>query len=118
MNVTIKSANCVVVDSGLVTAFDENPIEITLLTDDKNKFTLKFVFNKDEKISGHNLSASSTEDSVTFFLTNFTNPLGTGTSKPLNFATDSLGKKLYINFYVYTIGQSNSTLHYTIYKES
>lgn len=118
MNVTIKSANCIVIDSGLVTSFDFNPIELTLSTDGLNDYMIKFVFIKDEKIKEHNLAASSTNNSVTFMLTNFNNPLGTGTLKPLNFATDPFGKNMYINFYVYMVGESNPTLHYTIYKES
>lgn len=118
MDVKITSSNYEVINSGLATSFDGGPIEIDLLDNGQKKFHITFQFQKDETSKEHRLSAISQESGVILILTNFTNPLGTGTVKPINFATDTEGKELFINFYVYVVGDSNPTLHYTIYRES
>jgi prepilin-type N-terminal cleavage/methylation domain-containing protein len=76
-----------------------------------------FEFIKDETTKEHNLSAKTQPNGVVFLLTNFAKPLGTGTIKPINFATQGTGANLYINFYVYSVGDANPTLQYTIYRE-
>ena len=118
MDVKIMSANCEVVSSGLVTSFGGAPINISLPNSRGADFRIKFEFIKDEQNKEHSLRASSDSAGVIFFLTNFAKPLGTGTVKPINFASEeSTGKALYINFYVYSVGESNPTLQYTIYRE-
>lgn len=112
----IKSSNYQVISSGLVTSFDGAPIDISSRELNDFKYHIIFEFIEDESTKEHSLSAISQPDGVKFILTNFANPLGTGTIKPINFAEQS-GKNLYINFYVYSVGKSNPTLHYTIYRE-
>lgn len=117
MNVKITTANYEVVNSGLVTSFNEEPITITL-NSSANPFTLTFKFFRDETNDGQKMDAEMPSDhEVILKLTNFINPLGTGTIHPVGFATTGEGKKLYVNFYVYVVGKSSPTLQYTIYKE-
>lgn len=118
MDVKIESANCEIISSGLVTSFDGAPIDISLPDLNNTWFHIKFKFIKDESTKDHRVQAESGSEEIVFLLTNFTNPLGTGTTKPINFGSENnTGKKLYINFYVYSIGEANPTLQYTIYRE-
>lgn len=118
MNVKITTAGYEVINSGLVTAFNNEPICIELPNASGNAFKLTFSFFKDESSKDHKIEAETPSgNEVILKLTNFTNPLGTGTIRPIGFASTADGKNLYINFYVYVVGESSSTLHYTIYKE-
>ena len=118
MDVKITSANCDIISSGSVTSFDGAPIDISLPIRNNARFHIKFEFIKDESTEEHRLQAKYDSEEIVFLLTNFAKPLGTGTIKPINFATETnTGKKLYINFYVYSVGKANPTLQYTIYRE-
>lgn len=118
MDVKITTAGYEVINSGLVTAFNNEPICIELPNTNGRSFKLTFSFLKDESSTEYRIEAETPNDQeVVIKLTNFTNPLGTGTVRPIGFASSTDGKKLYINFYVYVVGKSSSTLHYTIYKE-
>ncbi len=118
MDVKITSANCEIISSGLVTSFDGAPIDISFPSLNNTGFHIKFEFIKDESTKDHHLQAKSDAEQITFLLTNFENPLGTGTIKPINFGSETnTGKKLYINFYVCSVGEANPTLQYTIYRE-
>ncbi|WP_295631795.1 DUF6864 domain-containing function [uncultured Intestinimonas sp.] len=118
MDVKITSANCEIISSGLVTSFNGESIDISLPSLNNTRFHIKFEFIKDESTEKHRLQAKSGSEEIVFLLTNFAKPLGTGTIKPINFGTETnTGKKLYINFYVYSVGEANPTLQYTIYKD-
>ncbi len=117
MNVKITTANCEVVNSGLVTSFNGEPISLTL-NSSPTPFKLTFKFLTDKSTEGQKMDAETPNThEVILKLTNFKNPLGTGTARPVEFATNGDGKKLFINFYVYVVGDSSQTLQYTIYKE-
>ena len=117
MDTKITTANGEVINSGLVTSFFGEPISITLQAA-PTPFKLTFKFLNDESHEGQKMDAETPNDhEVILKLTNFNNPLGTGTVKPVGFATASDGKSLFINFYVYVVGKSSPTLQYTIYKE-
>ena len=117
MDVKITTANHIVINSGLVTSFNGEPISITL-NSQADPFRLTFKFYKDETNDGHKMEAETPSNrEVILKLTNFNNPLGTGTVHPVEFATTSDGKALFINFYVYLVGKSSPTLQYTIYQE-
>lgn len=118
MDVKVTSSNYEIISSGLVTSFDGAPIDISLPNLNNTRFHIKFEFIKDESTKNHRLQAKSSSEEIVFLLTNFAKPLGTGTIKPINFASEiNTGKKLYINFYVYSVGEANPTLQYTIYRE-
>lgn len=116
MNTKITTANYEVIDSGLVTSFNGEPISISMDASSDNPLKINFVFLKNEEIKESLVDAETVnEREMTFRLTNFNNPLGTGIIKPLEIANNDEGNKLYINFQVYTVGASAPTLHYTIY---
>ena len=117
MELKITSGTCEVISSGLVTSFGGSPIDISLPNPTGTSYHIIFEFIKDETTKEHNLSAKTQPNGVVFLLTNFAKPLGTGTIKPINFATQGTGANLYINFYVYSVGDANPTLQYTIYIE-
>lgn len=117
MKVEISTANCEVINSGLVTSFNREPIILTFL-DIGKPFKLIFSFFEDESTEDHSVKVERSNDhEIVLKLTNFNNPLGTGTIHPISFATNRDGKNFYVNFYVYVVGKSSPTLHYTIYKE-
>lgn len=117
MDVKITTGNCQVISSGIVTSFNDEPISIMLGSQPK-PYTLTFKFLKDESYDGQKMDAETpSEHELILKLTNFINPLGTGTIHPVGFATAGDGKALYVNFYIYVVGKSSPTLHYTIYKE-
>lgn len=117
MDVKITTANYEVISSGLATSFNGEPISITLYSS-PTPFKITFKFLKDESLDGQKMDPETPNDhEVILKLTNFDNPLGTGTVRPVGFATAGDGKNLFINFYVYVVGKSSPTLHYTIYKE-
>lgn len=117
MEVKITTAGYEVINSGVVTAFNNEPICIQLPNESGTPFKLTFCFLKDQSIKNHRIKAEAPNNNeVIVKLTNFNNPLGTGTARPVNFASFD-GKQLYVSFYVYVVGESVSTLYYTIYKE-
>ena len=118
MQLNISTGGYNVISSGLVTAFNNEPICITIPNEKSADFKLVFQFHKDDSSEEQKLEAdTSGSKKVILKLTNFNNPLGTGTIHPIGFATDSDKKQLFINFYVYVVGKSSPTLHYTIYKK-
>lgn len=118
MQLNITTGGHKVISSGLVTAFNDEPICITIPNAKSEDFELVFQFFKDDSSEEQKLEAdTSGTKKVILKLTNFNSPLGSGTIHPVGFATDSDKKQLFINFYVYVVGKSSSTLHYTIYKE-
>ena len=118
MDVKITSSNCEIISSGLVTSFDGAPINISLPNINDTRFNIKFEFLKDDSTKEHRLQARHNSKEIIFLLTYIANPLGTGSKMPINFGTETItGKELYINFYVYSVGEANPTLQYTIYRE-
>lgn len=118
MNVKITTANCEVVDSGFVTSFAGEPVNIILDATTDTPFKISFVFLKNNEIKESLFNAEApNQREVIFRLTNFNNPLGTAVIKPIEIANNNEGKKLYISFFTYTVGDSAPTLHYTIYRE-
>lgn len=118
MQLNITTGGHKVISSGLVTAFNDEPISITIPNAKAESFELVFQFFTDNSLEGQNIEAdTSGPKKVILKLTNFNSPLGTGTIHPIAFATDSDKKQLFINFYVYVVGKSSPTIHYTIYKE-
>ncbi len=116
MVTNIISGSHQVIASGLVTSYENNPIEITIYSDYKLKFT--FIQNEKEAKQQLNIVQLINETGINFELTNFDNPLGTATIKPIVFALDNRAQKeLSICFSVYVVGEASHTLQYTIYRE-
>ena len=134
-----------VVTSGTVIAFKGNPIEISfsalpaqvLAVPPLNvapagtmtfpfvhpSFKLIFRFVDEVPQPGApplsaRFEAKPTPGELTMEITlyNFTAPLGLASPEPVNFGF-SAGRKLYLNYVVYSVGSGYKTLHFTIYQD-
>ena len=110
------SKNKEIVSSGSVISFIGEPITLKLFDDDRQVVVLQFCFQKDVENKQQYMQTAISGDTLIFTLTNFDNPLGVGTTKPIDFAKYK-GKKLYIHFRVTNLTDSDRTLHYSIYAE-
>jgi hypothetical protein len=113
--IAITSGPSEIVASGIVIAFSGHPIEISI---GPLKFLFEFVTNK--AVPQQNLQATVPQpNSLKLELTNFDNPLGTGSVKPLpvgSFSINGKNRVLYLHLRVYGIGEeADKTLHYTFY---
>lgn len=117
MNKTIiSSGDKVVLSSGVVTSFENNPISIEIYDENDSMIKLQFIFVSDETVKKHSMSTAVVEDVLCLTLTNFDSPLGIGTKKPIYFAQygDEL---LYLLFRVSAIDAYTRTLYYTVYTD-
>lgn len=105
-----------IISSGMVISFDNEPITLKLSEDETSVATLKFVFKDSEEEKKATLSGEVVNNELVLSLTNFNNPMGSGTTKPMNFATYK-GLAMYLHFRVTALSDSDRTLYYTIYKE-
>ena len=101
-----------VVDSGVLISFKGEPIAIKL----NPVGSLEFRFADDPSQPAPRMHGELTPSgALTIHLTNFNNPVGTGSSEPLRIGREG-DQTLYLNFRVYRLGGSpDRTLHYTIY---
>lgn len=111
----ISSGSAKVVSSGTVIQFQNNPIEITIdLPSYSFNWILKFENNPNTSEQRIIADAPSTS---TLVLTcyNFNNPIGSGTSQPVNIGTHG-DQYVYVNFRVYSLSEDASkSVHYTVY---
>jgi len=101
-----------VVDSGILISFKGESIAIKL----NPVGSLVFRFVDDPSQPAPRMHGELTPSArLTIHLTNFNNPVGTGSSEPLKIGREG-DQTLYRNFRVYRLGGSpDRTLHYTIY---
>lgn len=111
--VEIKSGSAEIIASGSVIAFNGNPIEISY-GPSIERLTLIFAFKDDGQLETRIDATKPNPNALQFNLYNFRNPLGSGTSRPVPIGTLA-GQKLYLHYRVYDIGNSDKTIHYTIY---
>src|SRR5262249_59634932 len=107
--------------SGTVIAFDGNPIALHLpmapVKEEKPRSTLIFRFETDKSAEGLRTSAKAVDDrTFEITLTNFDNPLGSGTSKPLHVGEFD-GRPMFLQYRVYDLAGGDKTLHFTLYVE-
>lgn len=100
----------------MVISFDNQPITLKLSEDETSVATLKFVFKDSEEEKKATLSGEVVNNELVLSLTNFNNPMGSGTTKPMKFATYK-ESAMYLHFRVTALSDSDRTLYYTIYKE-
>lgn len=112
-NIVIESGPVVVIASGTVITFKNNPIELTL--GGHGRFKMIMIFNdeeseEDSRVEPRVIGPSTIE--VTFF--NCKDPLGSGNSKPVHLGTIG-GRTIYMNYRIYSYFDSDKTVHYTFY---
>ena len=110
------SNNKEIIASGTAISFNDEPITIKLFDDAQQVVLMQFSFEKDTEDKNQRMQTSIADDTLIFTLVNFDNPLGTGTNKPINFASYN-SKTLYIHFRVTSLQDSDRTLYYSIYAE-
>lgn len=116
LETTIFSGNKMIIASGTVITFDNEPITIKLFENSQQKISLQFIFQTNTDIKEPAMSTTVTRNTLIFTLTNFDNPIGTGSTKPINFAKYK-NETLYLHFRVNALSESDKTLYYTVYAE-
>lgn len=118
----ILSKNCVILESNTVYLFEPYS-DLTMHFEsgsDEFNFNIKLIF-KTDKGSEQAAERMVNEHEVVFRFTNFDNPLGSGTSNPLEIATIN-DKKLYMHIWVYGVGRDDNKtsvrkIEYTVFME-
>jgi hypothetical protein len=110
----VRSGPAEIVASGTVIAFNGSPVEIEFGSPWKLHLILRFKDvpgEEKQRISGKIIDRRTLE--VTFF--NFKNPLGSGSTRaiPIGKVGDN---EVYIQYRIHALGESDKTLHYTIYR--
>ncbi len=111
--VKIRTGGTEVIASGTVISFGKSPIEFEF-------DNLKLIFEFHDDILGTGVKETRVEgapvDNNTLKLTlhNFNNPLGAGSTKPVPLGVLG-GRKLFLQYRVYSLGDADKTLQYTIY---
>ncbi len=114
-NLVISSGSAEIIVSGLATSFKGSPISVSFGEPARITLTFSFV---DQAGEGHSMKSNSpAPNTLEFTLVNFSNPLGTGTTQPIQIGTFG-GKPMYVHFRVYSIGESDRTLQFTVYADS
>lgn len=118
---TVSSGNLEVIDSGMVLSYDPTQsIEIREKFNDTFTITICFIFEMDESEKQDlQIKSDPATNTIRYFCRNFNNPLGTGTSTPIEIGSIEY-KKMFINFWITAIGGKNMRtrkLEYTIWKE-
>lgn len=117
MRIQKSSGNAIILDSGSILAFSNtSDIEFAIVMDESFAFDLVLKFESDGK-KQHNTKANVQNNKVEITCINYDNPLGIGTSKPIELGAFE-GKKIYLNFWVFSLGNNTARkVSYTLYKE-
>lgn len=118
MNVEKATGSYNVLDSGTFLTYDSNAgASFTIKMDETFSFILNLEFESSEPNESF-LKQKVSENTITFTCENFDNSLGIGTKTPIELATFR-GKKVYINFWVYMLGEKAvRKIVYTFYYKS
>ncbi|MBQ2961097.1 MAG: hypothetical protein IJE09_07740 [Oscillospiraceae bacterium] len=111
------SSNHIILDSGSAITFNSTAeLSLSCKMDDTFSFSLVLQFESNGD-GQHVLKQSISGNTITLTCFNFDNPLGTGTTKPIELATFN-GKKIYFNFFVYALGdKALRKIVYSFYSE-
>lgn len=117
MDFNKSSGNYEIIDAGSLFMFDSNSnLKISVKCSESFNFNILFNFIKTEA-KNSNLRANIAGSNIVFVCENFDNVLGSGPVKAIELATHE-GKKLYIMFYIYALGQGDTKkLDYNIFRE-
>lgn len=110
----IKSGISEVIASGTVISFEENPIEITFGPPGEQLKLILVFQDKEGEQAPHITREVIDIETMLMTLTNFGSVLGTGTTKPMPVGIMAK-RRLYFHFRVYTLQDSDKTVHYTFY---
>ena len=117
-DIKIESPSITVVATGTTISFNNEPIAITY-GPPEDRLKLIIEFTEDEKNKELKVDYKTTDpQTLRVICTNFDNPLGSGTLKPIEVGTISR-RKLYIHFRVYPLNAiSDKTIHFTFFRNN
>lgn len=117
MTIEKSSSDHIILDSGsAITYSNTAELSFSIKMDAAFSFILVLKFESTGE-KQHELKQSVSDNTITLTCVNFDNPLGTGTTKPIELATFN-GKKIYVNFWVYALGdKSLRKIVYSFYSE-
>lgn len=118
MEIAVSSANYDILNSGLVTTFeyDSNIFFKLNFTYLSFKFDLEFKFIDDDTNEYSIEKKIDENNKIILECKNFNNEFGIGTTKAIEIATIR-NKKMYMNFSVRTLSNTQRILDYTFYIE-
>lgn len=109
MNIKLKYGELTLIKSDSVIIHDNQPINIII----DDGYTVVVSAQDDSSTTEQNINITPNDRGVKIDLINFNNPLGTATSKPIEFAKQN-GNAISISICLYTIGTAK-IIHYNIY---
>ena len=92
--------------SNRICCISNESVSFKIDLDSTTTLNIEFLFHCDESGEIKTLMQSPENGKVVFDLTNYTNPLGTGTVNPVELGTLN-DKKIFIFFYVYRLNESS-----------
>lgn len=105
MELSIKTNGYSVISAGVLFLYDnESECKMGIVADNGFKFEIvfRFVSNTDKK---HSMDKAIEGNTIILKCTNFNDPLGVGTVKPLSIATIA-GKEVFLHFWTYNLGEN------------
>lgn len=119
--IIISNGNFDVIDTGSILAFDrKKSIDLIKRFSEDFVVTIKiFTIKEEDSNSEIRVRTDADHNIIEYTCVNFDNVLGTGTVSPIEIGSIG-GKKLYIHFWLYSLGGEENTtlkLEYTIWKE-
>lgn len=117
MKIEKSSSNHTILDSGSAITYS-NTAELSFSVEMDNTFSFKVILKFENTDNNqYELKHNISDNTIILTCVNFDNPLGTGTTNPIELATYN-GKKIYFNFWVYALGaKSLRKVAYTFYSE-
>lgn len=113
----VTSGSAEIVASGTAISFRGSPLVIQL--GENSPLTVRMIFEETKAgVLSPGIRAQAPDpDTLELYLQNFDNPIGTGTTKPLQVATIG-GREAYLHFRVYSLpGSVDKTVHYSVFLE-
>ncbi|MBQ7215772.1 MAG: hypothetical protein IJS39_07280 [Synergistaceae bacterium] len=119
-NISVQTSNMLIIASGIGITFNKDAdFIININFSNEFSFSVRFVFIDNENNEKPDLHFKSDENAhlITITCINFSDILGTGTTKPTNLATYN-GRKIFMNFWVRTTtNKENREIRYCLYME-
>ncbi len=111
------SSNRKIITDGTIITWDaENGADLKINFQNKFHVALRWMFPNDGKEKKLKIEIED-DNTMIFYCNNFNNSLGTGTSRPIEFATVD-GRKTFIHFWVYRLGGTGTRkIEYCVYQE-
>lgn len=116
----IYFGNFELMESNSILYYDsDSPIELEMVFSNQLSITIKFVVEKnDSEKTDLKIDVDTEKNIIVYKCVNFNNPLGTGTTKPVEIGKIG-GKNIFVHFWLYAMGKDSVSrkIEYSIWKE-